>query len=155
MEFLIFLLFIGIVSAALIFAFAFFVFRGGAKSLPKSELSIGGKTLSIEVARGATEKMWGLSGRDSLGEREGMFFIFDKEGNYGFWMKDMKFPIDMIWIRDGRVAGFSENAVPEPGKHVWGLKIYYPPDAIDSVLEVNAGFVAKNGIKAGDEVFLK
>lgn len=161
MEFLIFLLLIGIFSAALILAFAYFIFRGGNKTLSKSELSIGGKTVSVEVARSALEKMRGLSGRESLGENEGMLFIFsatsgsasgrDKAGRPGFWMKDMKFPIDMIWIKQGKVAGFSENAVPEPEKQVWSLKIYYPPDTADEVLEVNAGFVAKNGIQIGDE----
>ncbi len=153
-EFFLFLFLIGVFSAALILAFAFFMFKGGNKLLPKSELSISGKVLSVEVARSALDKTRGLSGRESLGS-DGMLFLFDKEGNYGFWMKDMKFPIDMVWIRKGKVIGFSENAVPESGKQIWSLKVYYPPEAIDSVLEVNVGFVSTNKIKIGDEVSLK
>lgn len=153
-EFYIFILFVGIFAVAVVFAFVFLVFGNGNKTLPTSDLFIGGKALSVEIARSAPERMHGLSHRDSLGS-DGMLFVFDKPGNYGFWMKDMKFPIDIIWIKDGRVTGISQNAVPEPEKQVWNLKVYYPPDAADSVLEVNAGFVLQNNIKGGDEVLLK
>ena len=142
-------------SAALIFAFVFFVFGRASKPLPQSKLSIGGKTLSVEVAKSSLDRMRGLSGRESLGENEGMIFIFDKAGNYGFWMKDMKFPIDIIWIKSGEIAGFSENAVPELGHSIWSLKLYYPPDRVDEALEVQAGFVEKNKIKVGDAVRLQ
>lgn len=153
-EFYLFILLAGIFGAAVIFTFVFFVFPRQNKTLPKSEITIGGKTLSVEVARSSLERMHGLSGRDALGS-DGMLFIFDKESRYGFWMKDMKFAIDMIWIDKGKVTGFSENAVPEPDKQIWNLKVYYPPDVADSVLEVSAGFVSQNNIKAGDEVVLK
>lgn len=154
-ELLLLFILIAIVFAGLVFSFALFVFRGGTRNLPKSELSVGGKVLSVEVARSALDKMRGLSGREILGEDEGMLFTFDKEGNYGFWMKDMKFPIDVVWIDKGKITGFSENSMPEPDKQIWNLKIYYPPDVVDEVLEVNAGFVSKNKIQVGDEVSLR
>jgi hypothetical protein len=81
-----------------------------------------------------------------------MYFIFDKPGNYGFWMKDMKFPIDIIWISGDEVVGIDENAEPEPGEPLSDLKIYYPPREIDRVLEVNAGAAEKYNLKVGDTV---
>jgi uncharacterized membrane protein (UPF0127 family) len=77
-------------------------------------------------------------------------------------MKDMNFPLDMIWIgsaagsgaqRQGEVVlGFAQNAAPQPGVPLWSLTIYNSPDGTNNVLEVNAGTVAKDGIKVGDTV---
>ena len=75
-----------------------------------------------------------------------MLFIFEKPGKYYFWMKDMNFPIDMIWIgEDMRVIYIKKNAQPESFPKTYG------PD-IDSkyVLEVVAGFSEKNNLKEGD-----
>lgn len=136
--------------------FYFYILQTPNAALRKVQVSIGNKTFEVEVANTAIERMRGLSGRDSLGENDGMFFVFDKtSSSYGFWMKDMKFPIDIIWINGGRVIGFSENVVPELGKPAWSLKIYYPPDAVDRVLEVNAGAVKKYDIKIGDQLTYK
>ncbi|MDO8537023.1 MAG: DUF192 domain-containing protein, partial [bacterium] len=92
----------------------------------------------------------GLSGRESLNEGEGLLFLFDGFGNYGIWMKDMKFAIDIVWIKNDRVVGFAENVAPEPGKELWSLKLHYPPEPVDKVLEFNAGSVQRSGIKIGD-----
>lgn len=155
--------------AAVVFLAADILLFYNAVSKPhvsyESRLKVGNNIFDVEMASTATARALGLSGRDILGENEGMFFIFDEPGDYGFWMKDMKFPIDIIWIRsgspsqispgeiwEGKVVGFAENAVPEPGKPVWNLKIYYPPEPIDRVLEINGGVVSKNKIKVGDSV---
>ncbi len=114
-----------------------------------------GENLTVKVADTKELQERGLSGRESLKENEGMLFLFPKSGQYGFWMKDMQFPIDIVWIRGGAVVGFSENAAPEPGKALWSLTMYYPPDTADAVLEVNTGFVAAHGLKAGDAVSLR
>ncbi len=151
-----------VVLAAVVFGYYFLGMQNPA--LRKAQVTIGTKTFQVEVASTTLERARGLSGRDSLAEDSGMFFIFDAPSDYGFWMKDMKFPIDIIWIKgspsqilpgktwEGKVAGFAENAAPEPSKSVWDLKIYYPPEPVDRVLEVNAGDVAKYGIKVGDKV---
>lgn len=115
----------------------------------------GGNTFNVEVASTTIARARGLSGRDGLGADQGMLFLFNGYDTYGFWMKDMKFSIDMIWIKGNAVAGFSENAAPEPGASLWKLKIYYPPEAVDKVLEVNAGTVVKDGIKKGDTVVIQ
>jgi uncharacterized membrane protein (UPF0127 family) len=151
---------IAIVASALIVFFAavaftfVYVFISVSKNTAprKSEISIGSKSFSVDVASDAATRAQGLSGRESLGDGEGMYFIFDKPENYGFWMKDMKFAIDIIWIRGNKVVGIDENVEPEPGKPLSDLKIYYPPQEIDRVLEVNAGTAEKYNLTAGDTV---
>lgn len=133
-------------------ALNFFVFGTRNPALKNAEITIGNKTFQVELASTIIERTRGLSGREDLGDREGMLFMFDSPGNYSFWMKDMKFPIDIIWIRDDRVVGFEENALPEPEKSDFGLTQYSPSEPVDMVLEVNAGIVAEHGIQVGDVV---
>ena len=61
-------------------------------------VKIAGQSVKVDLALTAAEQMQGLSGRTELKENEGMLFIFPQSGNYPFWMKDMNFPIDMIWL---------------------------------------------------------
>lgn len=153
-----FLFVVFIIAVALaggVVAFMLFILKQPNPQLPGQPLTVGNTQLRVEVAKSMTERARGLSGRQVLGANEGMYFVFDKPDHYGFWMKDMLFAIDMIWIKDGRVVGFSENAAPEPKTPLWSLKIYYPPDTADAVLEVNAGFVAAHQIKVGDAVALQ
>jgi uncharacterized membrane protein (UPF0127 family) len=88
-------------------------------------------------------------------EQYGMLFLFDTPGSYGFWMKDMQFPIDILWIRGWRLVGFTEEVPTEPGKPPSELSIYYPPEEVDRVLEVNAGVSKRFGFKEGDRVVLQ
>ncbi len=145
--------------AAVVFLAADILLFYNAVSKPhvsyESRLKVGNDIFDVEIASTAAARALGLSGRDILGENEGMFFIFDEPDNYGFWMKDMKFPIDIVWINNEKVVGFSENAEPEPGKQPGDLKIYYPPQPVDRVLEVNAGTAVKYGIKAGSPVIFQ
>jgi uncharacterized protein len=147
-------IFIFFVLAVVGFAY-FYILKKPNLTLRKTEVTIGATTFDVEVASTTLERARGLSFRDGLGEKQGMLFLFDSSSNYGFWMKDMKFAIDMIWIKGDRVAGFSENVAPEPGVPLWKLKIYYPPEAVDKVLEVGAGMVAKDGIKVGDSAAIR
>lgn len=132
----------------------FQVITGGPANrlLSKTELTLGGKSFIVEVAKTMAERAAGLSGRDGLEENEGMLFVFDYSDKHSFWMKDMKFPIDIIWISGNRVVGFAENVMPEPGKKLWQLKTYSPPEPVDRVLEVNAGTAAKLGVAIGESV---
>jgi uncharacterized protein len=122
--------------------------------LPTQTLKVGDANFSVEIANTTTTRMRGLSGREPLGENEGMLFIFDSPNRYGFWMKDMKFALDFVWIRGERVAGITENVPPPAGSSLFNLPLYYPPQDADKVLEINAGEVAKDNIKAGDKVTL-
>jgi uncharacterized membrane protein (UPF0127 family) len=116
------------------------------------EVRVGGLTIQAEVARTVEERAQGLSGRDSLPRDAGMLFVLDEEGRPGFWMKDMRFPLDFIWIsRDRHVVDLTEN-VPDPetaGTTVSGIQ---PDQPALYVLEVNAGVVQEYGVQAGDAV---
>jgi hypothetical protein len=125
--------------------------RSANPPLTESEVRVGNATFAVEMATTTVEKTRGLSFRANLAQGSGMLFTFNP-GVQNFWMKDMNFPIDIIWIADGKVAGFAENAEPQPGTPLWKLTIYTSPDGVDKVLEVNAGTVAKDGIKIGDMV---
>ena len=111
----------------------------------KSYLQVGNARVEIEVRDTEEGRSRGLSGREKLEEDEGMLFVFDQPGIYGFWMKEMKFNLDFIWIRDNVVAEVMENVAV-------GRMDIRPKEAVDKVLEVNSGWVEKQGIKVGDAV---
>jgi len=114
-----------------------------------STLQIGSRAYAVEIADTMMNQAQGLSGRPSLAEGAGMLFVFKSATNQAFWMHGMEFPLDFVWISGGKVIGTTEN-VPADSK-----SIYAPPAPADRVLEVNAGTVAKDGIKVGDVVELK
>ena len=123
-------------------------------TLPEERLSLDGASWTVELATTMVEQARGLSYRTSLGADAGMLFIFPSPGVQNFWMKDMHFPLDIIWIAgDGTVAGFAQDApAPAPGTPLWSLPVYTSPSGVNEVLEVNAGTVARYGIKVGDAV---
>lgn len=144
-----------LVLAGLLLAWYLFFFPHMNPPLPQNTLTVGQNVFKVEVASTMMQQTLGLSGRPKLAERTGMFFIFNSRGVQNFWMKDMNFPIDIIWIANNKVAGFAENAQPQPGVSLAGLKIFTSPDGVDKVLEVNAGTVKKDGIKVGDAVTME
>lgn len=94
----------------------------------------------------------GLMFREYLGEEEGMLFIFPIEYKHEFWMKNMNFPLDIIWIdKDKKIVDIKAGVMPcaEACDNLIPIK-----EAL-YVLEVNAGFVKKNNIGLGDEVQFK
>ena len=130
----------------------FFGFKGKA-NFGTGEVRINERVFRVDVAETMMAQAQGLSGQEKLGDNEGMYFIFGTSSVQGFWMKDMKFPIDIVWIKGGRIVGFEENAKPEPENSVFGLTVYYSPEPVDRVLEVNAEMVARSGFKIGDLVY--
>ncbi len=101
---------------------------------------------SVEIADDPRERSRGLGGRENLCADCGMLFVFNKLGRYTFWMKDMKFPLDFIWIAGDKIVDIDENISPD---HSGTLKPGYPAD---KVLEINAGAGEKHGIEVGDGV---
>ena len=109
-------------------------------------VSINGIEISVEVANTYIKHRKGLSGRESLPKDEGMLFVFDKPGLYEFWMKEMNFPIDIVWIgEDKRVVFIKENATPESFP-----ELLHPSLPALYVIETNAGFVKEHKISVGD-----
>jgi hypothetical protein len=122
-----------------------------AKPSPYSRIeyvNIAGRAVKVELAETLEEQSLGLSGRYDLPEGEGMLFIFKTSGEHPFWMKEMNFPIDIIWIaEDGRVVYIKDSATPESFPEV-----YKPNEVAKYVLEVRAGFATENNLKVGDGV---
>lgn len=110
---------------------------------------IGGHVFKVDVADEPSERYQGLSDREKLEKDSGMLFIFEKPDFYGFWMQDMRFSIDIIWIKGDRVIGISENLAPTSFP-----KLFYPPEPADYVLEISAGEARTRGLRAGDTVQL-
>jgi len=124
------------------------------KAIPqeKDVVKIDNLQVRVDWARDDASQTKGLGGKDSLEYDRGMLFVFDKEGKYTFWMKDVKFPIDIIWIsKDKKVVDYYKNAEIQLGVPDGQLKVYAPQSPAQYVLEVNAGTVDKYDIKIGDE----
>ncbi|MFA5751249.1 MAG: DUF192 domain-containing protein [Candidatus Paceibacterota bacterium] len=104
--------------------------------------------LKVDVADTPLLREKGLSGREKLEENEGMLFIFDYSSKHGFWMKDMNFAIDMVWLdEEQKIVHLEKNVSPESYPTVFSPK----KDSM-YVLEVISGFSDKNNLKTGDLV---
>jgi uncharacterized membrane protein (UPF0127 family) len=106
--------------------------------------------VSVDVVETPQLRARGLSGRPGLAPDEGMLFLFDAPRIQSFWMKDMRFEIDIVWIRDGRIVGITPN-LPLP-KSPLVLPQYPSPVPCDVVLEVRAGAARRWGLALGDSV---
>lgn len=128
-----------------------------AKPPYTTPLKIKNQHLYVEVAANNASWQQGLSGRERLIDSQGMLFdmrtSFEKRPS--FWMKDMKFSLDIIWIDANRVVDITANiSAPTPGAPLGSLQLYPPHHDIDMVLEVNAGWTQTHQIKIGDPVKL-
>lgn len=108
---------------------------------------------AVEKAVTADQQATGLGNRASLANYAGMLFPFNPPQKPSFWMKGMQFPLDFIWILDGKVVELTEH-VAAPGQGLQNIQLltYVPKEDVDNVLEVNAGFVEYYKIKVGDEI---
>lgn len=120
-----------------------------------SDLEINGNIIKVEIADTEDKRRKGLGDRDSLGENEGMLFIFPKEDRYPFWMKGMRFPLDFIWIKGESVVEVLPNVQPPRSEPDSALPVYSSALPIDKLLEVNANTAQRLNIKAGDTIKLK
>jgi len=121
------------------------------KRLPLTFITIGEQRFTAEIAETDSEKAMGLSNRDKLAPNAGMLFVFNPPETSFFWMKDMRFKLDIIWIANNKVTGVSRNLpTPAPNTPPSQLPTYASPGSIDFVLEVNAG--AGASISIGDPV---
>lgn len=115
---------------------------------PVQYVELSGAKVKVELATTPEAKALGLGGRSGLAENTGMLFVFYQSDKYAFWMKDMLFPIDIIWIRDdGEVVYVKKNLGPASYPAT-----FRPEENAKYVLEVPAGFSLKNNLKLGDKV---
>lgn len=115
-------------------------------------VQIAGQKIQAYVADTEAKRELGLAAFDRLNADQGMIFYFDQPGVYPIWMKNMKFAIDIIWIRDGKIIDIDTNVEPQTGVSDNKLTRYYPAADIDTVLEVPAGWCRNTQIKSGDIV---
>lgn len=114
-------------------------------------LTVNSVSINALVADTDYSRTKGLSGRNFLAPTEGLLFVFDKESYQGFWMKEMKFSIDIVWLnKDKKIVHIEHNVSPETYP-----KIFYPNNEFNAepslyVLETNANFFKNNNIKVGD-----
>jgi uncharacterized protein len=111
--------------------------------------------IEVEVVNSEDSIIQGLSGRTEIGA-DGMLFIFSESQTPRFWMKEMKFDLDMIWIKNWTVVDITEQVpAPEPSTPLNKLPLYQPNQSVDMILEVPAGSVEKWRLKTGDQILLK
>ncbi len=165
---------LAIIGGLLLLVVAILIFGGGLSSMGfisnksgeatlsastganiKNGVDIIVKSLNIKatVVSTADQRSKGLSKIESLPVDEGMLFVFGQKGRYQFWMKDMKFPIDIIWIDENKkIVNITANALPQPGKPDKDLTIYDSSFDAKYILEINAGLSKANNLQVGDVV---
>lgn len=120
---------------------------------PHPQVCAGEACVNIEIASSAADLRRGLQGRESLDASQGMLFVFPDDGLHRFWMKDVKFSIDMIWIGHDRRVVFVAPDVP--ACEADPCPKYGPNQMARYVLEVPSGFAARHNIKPGIELSFK
>jgi hypothetical protein len=114
---------------------------------PRARVTIGLHVIDAEVADTPARKQRGLSGRASLADGEGMLFPYAEPGLHGFWMPDMHFDIDILWIRAGRIVDVAADVSKDDPRAV-----HRPREPADLVLELPAGTAQRRGFRVGDAV---
>lgn len=119
---------------------------------PEGTVVMPRQTIKVEIASTASARERGLSGRENLIPGRGMLFVFPKRGSHAFWMKGMKFSIDIIWIDGNKIVDIASRALlPLDGEEP---RIYRPRGEANFVLEARAGSAEMLGWKIGDEVII-
>jgi len=108
---------------------------------PLSDIS----SIRFEIADTPQKQIQGLSRRADVPSGYGMLFVFPSDDAYGFWMKDMLVPIDIIWLSDtGKIVGIEDSVSPSTYPSV-----FYPPEPVRYVLEMRAGEARARGWTIG------
>lgn len=112
----------------------------------RPSIQFGSCTLKAHIALTDQEKAKGLSGQPPLGQNEAMIFPFSDDVP-GFWMKDMLFPIDIVWVNNHQVIDINAQVPPDNG-----TTTYLPSKPIDWVIETAAGRAAECGVQSGSTI---
>ncbi len=118
-----------------------------------TQLRYARNVLRVEVASAPTQTERGLGYRDALAADAGMIFDLHETRVPRFWMKGMRFPLDMVWIdAEKRVVGVTSNVPPQPDAADAELRRYSPSLPVRWVLEVNAGAASRLGLTPGTQL---
>jgi uncharacterized protein len=122
--------------------------RSGNDSYQRVNITVNGQSLIADVSATAEQRTRGLTVKDALAENEAMLFVFNNQANHKFWMKDMKFPIDIIWIGSDKSVIDIENSL-KPCNSGFLCSTYEPDGDSLYVLETVSGFAQRYGIVKG------
>ena len=111
-------------------------------------ITLDGAKVYVKLATTPEQQQQGLSNTSALEADNGMLFIFPRDGEYAFWMKDMNYSLDIIWIdSSGHVVYIAPDLSPQTYPQT-----FQSDKSARFVLEVNAGFAAQYGVRVGDVV---
>lgn len=114
-------------------------------------VKIGNLEIMVDVADDLSEITQGLSGRDRLSNNQGMLFIFSDNQIPNFWMKNMKFPVDIVWLDENKtIVAITPSLAVETYPQTFS-----PPSPVRYALEVNSGLSARSGWLPGDTAEIK
>lgn len=114
---------------------------------PKAVMHIAGNRFEIRIADNERARTQGLSGTESLPADEALLFVFDSDGKWSIWMKDMNYPIDVVWLDEAKkVVDFTTNVPPESYP-----KVFTPKVPARYIVEFRSGTVKELDIKVGQE----
>lgn len=118
----------------------------------QQQIQIGDHLLTVEVVNTNSSISQGLSGRRDIGS-DGMLFVFPSRQQISFWMPEMLFDLDLVWIVEDKVIGVTEQVPhPLPNTPLDQLPTYPPPSAVEMVLEIEAGKAAELNLQPGHTV---
>ena len=111
-----------------------------------------GEEIPVEVADTLKKRSLGLGNRPYLKKGWGMLFVFDNRKLHRFWMKDMRFPLDIIWLDNHRIVHINHDAMPSSEDEP---EVMTSPVPVNFVLEIAAGRASKLRLKIGHEMKFK
>ncbi len=117
-------------------------------------VTISEQKFSVEVADTDEERIKGLSERKSLEKDRGMLFIFEQKGKYGFWMRNVNFPLDLIYISDSKIVDIIKNAEPK-ALDAKDIPVFEPEVDANFVLEINGGLSDEFKFEIGNDVIFE
>ena len=142
---------------SMIFLVVFFVSFIGLKIWqnffwPTADLYLKGEHLTVLVADNQEHRYKGLGDRNNLGKYNGMLFVYGYESRLGVVMRDMRFPIDVVWFNKGEVVDIAPNLQLESDVSEEGLRVYRPRTEANAFLELPAGWTNAHSLKIGDKL---
>jgi len=138
-----------IIFVSVVFIFIQKIFFGSPVSVDNertTEITVNGTKILVEIVETVDEKYRGLSFRESLSENEGMLFLHENMGMHEYVMRNMKFDLDFIFIRDEEIVDIAKNVSKDYRGVAKGATMY------NKVLEMTAGWVNENDVKLGGEI---
>ncbi len=118
----------------------------------KAEITISNQKLTVLVADTNNHRYQGWSDKKDMGKYGGMLFVFPSRGQHTMVMRDMKFPLDIVWLDGRTIVDIAPNLQPEPNKSEDELTPYFSRLPSSLVLELPTGFTSKYGVKIGDAI---